>query len=212
MAITFYYGAGSPFAWRVWLALEHKGIGHERKVLSFADGDTRKPEFVALNPRHQVPVITDGDFTLYESAAIMEYLEELKPQPALFPGDAKGRAVVRRMICEADQYFDAANAKLIGNVLFTKPEDWDAEKIAAARDGVLAEVAMWEPAMRGDFLAGTLSAADFTLYPMLAIALRCEAKNPAVGLRAALPPKIAAWAARIEKLPYFAKTWPAHWK
>jgi hypothetical protein len=47
---------------------------------------------------------------------------------------------------------------------------------------------------------------------MLAIALRCERKKPDLGLKAALPAKIAAWMARIEALPYFAKTWPAHWK
>jgi glutathione S-transferase len=212
MAITFYYGAGSPFAWRVWLALEHKAIPHELKVLSFAGGDTLKPEFLALNPRHKVPVITDGDFVLYESAAILEYLEELQPRPALFPGDARSRALVRRMVCEADQYLDAVGAKLIGNVLFTKPEEWDAARITAARDALIGELGLWEKAIRGDYLAGPLSAADFAAYPMLAIALRCEKKKPDLGLKAALPAKIAAWMARIEALPYFAKTWPAHWK
>ena len=212
MAITFYYGAGSPFAWRVWLALEHKAIPHELKVLSFADGDNRKPEFLALNPRHKVPLITDGDFVLYESAAIVEYLEELQPVPALFPGEARSRALVRRMVCEADQYLEAANAKLIGSVLFTKPEEWDAGKITAARDALVGELGLWETAIRGDYLAGPLSAADFAVYPMLAIALRCEKKKPELGLKAALPAKIAGWMARVEALPYFAKTWPAHWK
>ena len=71
MALTFYYGAGSQYAWRVWLALEHKGVPYERKVLSFSDGDLRKPEFLALNPRGRVPVIVDGGASLYESAAIV---------------------------------------------------------------------------------------------------------------------------------------------
>ena len=100
MAITFYYGSGSPYAWRVHLALEHKALPYDRKILSFAAGDTRKPEFVALNPRHRVPTITDGDFTLYESNAIVEYLDEAYPgrgQP-LFPGDAKSRALIRRLV------------------------------------------------------------------------------------------------------------------
>ena len=69
-------------------------------MLSFAAGDTRKPEFVALNPRHRVPTIVDGDFVLYESNAIVEYLDEAYPgrgQP-LFPGDARNRALVRRLI------------------------------------------------------------------------------------------------------------------
>ena len=74
-----YYGSGSPYAWRVQLALEHKALPYERKVLSFSAGDTRKPEFLALNPRHRVPVLVDGDFVLYESNAIVEYLDEAYP-------------------------------------------------------------------------------------------------------------------------------------
>ncbi len=91
MSITLYYGSGSPYAWRVQLALEHKALPYERKVLSFSAGDTRKPEFLALNPRHRVPVIVDGDFVLYESNAIVEYLDEAyagRGAP-LFPGDVR---------------------------------------------------------------------------------------------------------------------------
>ena len=64
---------------------------YELKVLSFSAGDTRKPEFIALNPRHQVPVLVDGDFVLYESNAIVEYLDEAYPGRGapLFPGDVK---------------------------------------------------------------------------------------------------------------------------
>jgi glutathione S-transferase len=212
MALTFYYGSGSPYAWRVWLALEHKAIPYELKVLSFSDGDTRKPEFVALNPRHQVPVISGDGFTLYESAAIVEYLDELKPQPSLFPGDAKHRALVRRMVCEAGEYFGEINSKLLLGVLFSKPEEWDQAAIAKSRDAVLEELALWDRAMQGDFLTGELSAADFTLYPMLALSMRCEKKKPDLGLKAAMPAKISAWMSRIEALPYFQKTLPPHWK
>jgi glutathione S-transferase len=212
VALTLYYGSGSPFAWRVWLALEHKSIAHELKLLSFSAGDTRKPEFAALNPRNKVPVISGDGFTLYESAAIVEYLEELKPQPSLFPGDARQRALVRRMVCEADHYVNTANSKLVGNVLFVKPEEWDRSAITAARDGLLKELAVWENSLGGDFVAGPLSAADFALYPMLAIAMRCEIKKPDLGLKAALLPKVAAWMARVEALPYFQKTLPPHWK
>ena len=79
MPLILYYGSGSPFAWRAQLALEHKALEYELKILSFSAGDTRKPEFVALNPRHQVPVLVDGDFILYESNAIVEYIDEAYP-------------------------------------------------------------------------------------------------------------------------------------
>jgi len=51
MPLTFYYGSGSPYSWRVWFALEHKRIPYELKVLSFSAGDLKKPEYAAINPR-----------------------------------------------------------------------------------------------------------------------------------------------------------------
>src|SRR5512140_3344810 len=108
MSLVLYYGSGSPFAWRAQLALEHKALQYERKVLSFAAGDTRKPEFLALNPRHRVPVLVHDDFTLYESSAIVEYLDEAFPGrgASLFPGGPRERAVIRRLILEVDNYLD----------------------------------------------------------------------------------------------------------
>src|SRR6185369_12282445 len=106
MSLVLYYGSGSPYAWLVQLALEHKALPYERKVLSFANNETRTPEFIALNPRHRVPTIIDGDFTLYESGAIVEYLDEAYPAQGrpLFPGDVKNRALVRRLMCEIADY------------------------------------------------------------------------------------------------------------
>ncbi len=57
-----------------------------------------------------------------------------------------------------------------------------------------------------------MAAADFALYPMLALALRPEKKKPDLALRPALGTKLTVWMKRIEALPYFAKTLPPHWK
>ena len=65
MAVDFYYASGSPYAWRVWLALEHKGAAYKRTTLSFDAGDLKTPKFQALNPRRKVPVLVDDDFVLY---------------------------------------------------------------------------------------------------------------------------------------------------
>lgn len=213
MPMTFYYGSGSPYAWRVWLALEHKRIPYELRVLSFSAGDMKKPEYLALNPRHRVPAIVDDGFALYESAAILEYLDERHAgEPRLFPGDLRQRARARRMVREADQYFAEALEKLVDNVLFTPPEKWAEAPIAKARAALAEELALWETLSAGDWLAGELSAADFTLYPQIALALRIGAKKPDLNVRALIGSKIAAWMARMEALPYFRKTWPPHWK
>ena len=214
MAITFYYGSGSPYAWRVHLALEHKALPYDRKILSFAAGDTRKPEFVALNPRHHVPTITDGDFTLYESNAIVEYLDEAYPgrgQP-LFPGDAKSRALIRRLIMEVDNYFDKATDEITTQAFNTKPEERDEVKLAAGRQAVMEEYALFTKAMRGEFLAGPLSAADYAFYPLVAFMNRSETKLPNLNANGMLTPQLAAWKARMEALPYLDSTIPPHWK
>jgi glutathione S-transferase len=214
LALTFYYGAGSPYAWRVWLALEHKAIPYERKVLSFADGDLKKPEYLAINPRGKVPAIVDGEFRLHESAAIVEYLDDAHPDSGkrLFPDAVHDRALVRQLVCEADNYFVPPMNRLLQRVLFAKREEWDPERIAAARDEVAVELARWAVPPDADYLAGPLSAADFTLYPMIAISLRCEKRKPDLALRERISAPILAWMARVEALPFFEKTFPPNWK
>ncbi|HZP92407.1 MAG TPA: glutathione S-transferase family protein [Burkholderiales bacterium] len=211
--LTFYYGSGSPYSWRVWFALEHKGIPYELKQLSFSAGDLKRPDYLRVNPRGKVPAIEDDGFSLYESAAIVEYLDErYGPKGVLFPGGAGQRAQVRRLVREADEYVAGAQERLVDEVLFKKKEQWDGAEIAAARDSLVAELNIFEAYLAGEFLADALSAADFTLYPMIALCLRIEKRNPDLALRGAIGPKLAAWMKRVEALPYFEKTYPPHWK
>ncbi len=215
MALTLYYGSGSPYAWRAQLALEHKALPYELKVLSFSAGDTRKPEFIALNPRHQVPTLVDADFVLYESSAIVEYLDEAYPGRGapLFPGDARTRAIARRLVLEVDSYFGKATDPLLDQAFWKKPEERDPQKIAEARKGVVDELVMFTNAMRGDYLAGPLSAADFAFYPLVAFLYRAQKmKLPDLDADGMLTPKLRTWRARIEALPFFDKTVPPHWK
>ena len=89
----------------------------------------------------------------------------------------------------------------------------DAQALADARAGLLKELAFVAAQMQGEYLAGDqLTAADFALYPMLALLARYDLRKPELGMAAACPPALAAWAKRIEALPYLAKTVPPHWK
>ena len=212
MALTFYYGSGSPFAWKVWLTLEHKGIPYEGKRLSFDNDDTKTPEFLKINPRGQVPAIVDDGFALAQSNAICEYLEERFPEKPLLPKDAKARATARRLIAEADDKLYNGGSELIDLVLYAEGER-DVKKIAAAKEKLAKELAVWEGYLTGDYFAGQLSLADFAIYPYMRMAVRVEERAPGLGFkRSELPPKCAAWLARIEALPYYAKTIPPHWK
>lgn len=212
---TLYIGSGSPYAWRVWLALEHKRLPYELRVMSFSAGDLKTPAFAALNPRCKVPVLDDGGFVMYESAAIVDYLGDAYRDVGapLFPADTKARAIVRRKIREADEYVAQAMERLVDHVLFTKPDAWDAAKIAKDRERFIAELDFFERELTGEFLVGELGAADFTLYPLLALPLRMEARTkPDLAIAAAIGPRLTAWMRRIEALPYFMTTYPPHWK
>src|SRR5258706_5152889 len=118
MALTFYCGSGSPYAWKVWLVLEHKAIPYDFRLLSFDKEETQSPAFLAVNPRGKVPTIVDDGFALWESAVIAEYLEERHPQKPLLPGDARQRATVRRMATEAQDYLAKAVGGLTQITLF----------------------------------------------------------------------------------------------
>jgi glutathione S-transferase len=198
----------------VWLALEHKGLAYELKTMSFSAGDLRTPEYAAINPRQKVPAIVDDGFALYESAAILEYLDERGDGGAkLFPGDVRERALVRQMVREADEYFAVKMERIVDEVLFKPQEQWDLEAIAKARAALGKELALWERLMKGDFIAGAaVSAADLTLYPLIALTLRMQKKKADLDVPALIGTRVAAWMLRVEALPYFRKTWPPHWK
>lgn len=212
MALTFYYGSGSPYAWKVWLALEHKGIPYEFRPLSFDGGDTKTPQFLAINPRGRVPTIVDDGYALWESSAIVEYLEERHPEKPLLPGDAKMRATARRIAAEADAYLSPAIGRLFELTLYRKGPA-DAGQIAEAQKKILEELALFESQVKGPHILGPLSLADFALFPHVRLLRRIEERQPGSGIAdLRLPPKLGAWMKRIEALPYYAKTIPPHWK
>ena len=218
MALDFHHGHGSPYSWRVWLALEHKGIPYNLKVLSFSDGDTTKPEFVAINPRHQVPTIVDDGFALWESTAILEYLDERFAHEAskrLFPGDIKSRARVRRLVREAEAYIGTEGVNVFVEEYFygEAGAEPNAKRVEAAREVIKRELAMFAGELKGPFLAGdSPSAADFVLYPWIGYVRRITVRKPETKLVEVLTEPIVAWAKRLESLPYYDKTFPPHWK
>ncbi|HUP91928.1 MAG TPA: maleylacetoacetate isomerase [Solimonas sp.] len=84
----------SSASYRVRIALNLKGLPHELIPVNIVkDGGAQySPEYRALNPQSRVPLLLDGDFKLNQSLAILEYLEELHPQPSLLPHEARRRA------------------------------------------------------------------------------------------------------------------------
>ena len=213
--ITFYFGSGSPYAWKVWLALEHKKLAYEAKRLAFDNGDLKTPEFTAVNPRQKVPALWDNGFAMYESAAILEYLEDRYRDSGepLWPKDMHARAIARRRAAEVVAYIDPMNDKILSEIFGPADKVPDIEKIEEGKKVLAAELLRIEGWLDKEFIGGEkLSGADFTLYPYVAFLGRVDTRKPGYNLLALVPPKLAAWMKRIEALPYFEKTYPPHWK
>jgi glutathione S-transferase len=172
---------------------------------------------VAINPRHQVPTIVDDGYALWESLAILEYLDERIPGAPrrLYPGTAQQRARIRRLVREDEEHLDRKGLTPVYEEFYNRPEGTppDEARVAEGRRKLSEELDYFGAELRGSFLAGDEpTAADFVLYPDIAYVKRIAAKKPASGLAGILPAPIAAWAARIEALPYFEKTFPPHWR
>jgi maleylacetoacetate isomerase len=88
-----YYRSQASF--RVRIALNLKGLAREDVFLHLERGDQFAPEYRALNPQMVVPTLIDGETRLFQSLAILEYLEEKYPKPPLLPRDIAARAWVR---------------------------------------------------------------------------------------------------------------------
>ncbi|WP_036139917.1 maleylacetoacetate isomerase [Luteibacter sp. 9135] len=100
MALVLYTYWRSSAAYRVRIALQLKGLAYESRPVHLVNdgGEHLKPAYRELSPQAQLPTLVDGDRTLRQSMAILEYLDETRPDPALLPADAQGRAKVRELM------------------------------------------------------------------------------------------------------------------
>jgi len=215
--MKFYWGSGSPFAWRAMLALIVKGVEFEDVLLSFSEREHKAPEYLALNPRGRVPTLVDGDTVIYESLAIMTYADRKVAETPLFGRTAEEAAVVARIVSEHDSYIYPAAIGLIRPAFRGKVEA-KTEEMQAGIDTLNAEFASLRTQLgEGPWLAGSaVSAADLTVYPSLMLIDRIM-KRPDIaalelGIAPFAEPAVQAWKARVEALPGVDRAYPPHWK
>ena len=219
MAITMYWASGSCPSWRVLLTLEHKRLAYESRLLEFSKREHKSAEHLAMNPRGKVPVLRDGDHSLYESIAIIAYLEAKYPERPVLGRTPEETGLVWRTVSEVMAYLEPALDRVcIPIYRGTAVEQVDAVR-AAAQD-VAKELAPLEARLAGpEWLAGEgPSAADFALVPQFGHLLRAAGKLVAQDLDlevlpvAARYPALSAWWDRVRGLPGFERTYPPHWK
>lgn len=87
----------SPYAMSVFVALHEKGLPFDITTVDLAGGAQHDAAFAAQSLTARVPTLVDGDFTLSESSAITEYLEEAYPGIAIYPTDVKTKARARQV-------------------------------------------------------------------------------------------------------------------
>jgi glutathione S-transferase len=87
----------SPYAMSAFVALVEKGLPFTEAPVDLAAGAQHGPAFRAISATRRVPTLEHGAFRLAESTAIAEYLEDLVPQPRLFPADPRHRATARQV-------------------------------------------------------------------------------------------------------------------
>jgi len=95
MSLVLYNYFRSSASYRVRIALALKGLSYEYVPVHLLKNEQLKPPFSDMNPAKLVPILVDGDHSLTQSLAIIEYLEETHPQPPLLPGSAFDRARIR---------------------------------------------------------------------------------------------------------------------
>jgi glutathione S-transferase len=221
MAIEVFWASGSPFAWRVLLALEVKGLPYEGKLLQFSSGDLRKPEYLAINPRGQVPALRDGEVVVYESMAILAYLDRAYPEPPLFGRSAAEAARVWQAALECVVYLDGVADRFILPLYFGRTAEKEkSDEVRAALAPIAAELARLEASLHGraHLALDALSAADLVVYPMVRSLLRAAEKPAAAAFDHRITPfaerypRLAAWMGRIEALPGYDRSFPPHWR
>jgi glutathione S-transferase len=202
--MILYSGPLSLFSRKVEIALAEKGLAYERIMVAFSQTKGYSPKHPAVtsaNPKGQVPVLVDGDLTLYDSTLIMEYLEDAYPVPALFPKTPKARALCRQSELEADEILLNPVRKLMH-----RSEPPGANTAQKEEDAIHAELEISDNYKRvaaklghQEFLCGEFSVADIATFMTIHHGLRLNA--PLL----TRTENLASWYERLKARPSIAK-------
>lgn len=157
-----------------------------------------------INPNGMVPVLQDGDFLLWESCAIMQYLAELQPEQTLYPQDARARADINRWMFWACQHFAPAIGALTWEHAWkgiTGAGAADPLEVARGEREVHKFAAVLDQHLKGrDWIAGqALSLADLAVAPPLMYIDLAR-------LPVAAYPNLMAWLERMKRLDAWKTT------
>jgi len=167
--------------------VRHFDLPVEIHHVSFKDRETQSPEYLAINPMARVPALTDGDFRLWESNAILTYLATMFPQTKALPTDPRGRA-------DADRWLHWQSCHLMPAMGALKVSD---EKDISAVTPLLKVL---DQQLQGrEYVLGQLGVVDFAICAYLITKMGRKLDYSGC-------PNVAAWLARMENLKGFVAT------
>lgn len=192
--IRLYSGPLSMFGAKAQIAAHEKGLDFELVMVPFDMArlyEPKHPDVLRINPKRQVPVLIHGDLEIFDSTQIFEYLEDLRPDPPLWPGGAAARARARRLELESDEVYFPPIIRLMG--LQDRPQDPAA---TAAREAAARFYERMEEVVAGrDYLAGAYSYADIAFYMAQLFGARMGAPMTDA------TPRLLAWRDRVSARP-----------
>jgi glutathione S-transferase len=218
MTIEVFWGSGSPYSWRVLLALEFKGLPYVSHLLQFSKQEHKSQEMLALNPRGRVPVLKDGEYVCFESLAILYYLDLKYPQPPLFGHTPEEAGTIMRVICEYQAYIEP-QVHIITQAVFSGAA-LGSDTITSAMHAVASEARTIEGRLsKSAWIVGdSCSAVDLVIFPGIQLLKRALEKPRAAELTARFMPvevhypALGRWLARVATQPGYERTYPPHWR
>ena len=198
--LKLYYSAQTRAARPRWL-LEEIGAPYELVRLSLPAGDQRKPAYLALNPNGTVPTLVDGDLTLYESAAICQYLTDKFPDKHLAPpAGTPARGLYYQWIHYAMSGLEPPAVAIFLNTIMKPEAERNPAIVAEAKLTLGKALRVVEQAVTGrTFILGTeFSTADVMIGSTLAWAQM-------MGMIGSDLPAVAAYLGRLATRPAFQR-------
>jgi glutathione S-transferase/RNA polymerase-associated protein len=200
--VTVYEHPLSPYAQKVKIALREKGVAFDLALPGGLGAGGASGDFLAANPRAEVPVLIDGETAIFDSTIILEYIEDQWPSPSMLPPSPAERARVRMIEEVMDTHFEAINWGL-GEINWFQRASGDlAQTLVANAARQTQGFFSWLEGQLGErdwFNGGAFGWGDLSVAPYVGTSI-------SVGNRPVAGSKLAAWADRAFARPSVSET------
>ncbi len=205
MTIELYVFPPSPRAFKVMAVANHLGLDWTLRMIDLRKGDQKTPQYAALNPNMRMPTLKEGDYVLWESNAIAQYLAAKRPDSGLWPKDESARRDVTRWQFWDLAHWDPACAvfafEYVAKPLMLGVNEPDMAAIAKGTESFHRAAKVLDGQLKDrKFVTGdTLTLADFSLGAAMNLAAMAHYPLESYG-------EIKRWFSVLSALPAWQRT------